>query len=77
MENKKVKINEHVVDLVELSCIEMTLRNALYRLEDLVEETGDSLLKDIAEHLSNKIDTHIEQLLGYIEDNYEFVKEEK
>lgn len=55
----------------------MTLRNALCRLEDLVEETGDSLLKDIAEHLSNKIVTHIEQLLGYVEDNYEFVKEDK
>lgn len=77
MEKTKVKINEHVADLVELCYIEMTLRNALCRLEDLVEETGDSLLKDIAEHLSNKIDTHLDQLLGYVEDNYEFVKEDK
>ena len=77
MEKTKVKINEHIADLVELGYVNMNLQNASCILKDLAEQTSDSLLKSIAKHLINEIDKHLDQLLGYVEDNYEFVKEDK
>lgn len=73
MEKTKVKISEHVADLVELGYVNMNLQNASCRLEDLAEQTSDSLLKDIAKHLSNEIGKHLEQITGYVEDNYEII----
>lgn len=77
MEKTKVKINEHVADLVELGYVNMNLQNASCRLKDLAGQTIDSLLKNIAKHLINEIDKHLEQINGYVDDNYEIVKEDK
>lgn len=77
MEKTKVKISKHVADIMELGSVATHLNDASYRLEELAVQTDDSLLKDIAKYLIDEIEKHQIQISGYVDDNYEFVKEEK
>lgn len=77
MEKTKVKISEHITDLIKIGYATMTLEDASCILERIAVNTKDSLLKDSTEHLINEINKYQDKINGYVDGNYEIVGEEK
>lgn len=67
----KATINNHTHDFMMVCCVIKQLENTVRCLKDIEEFTTDKLLVDMAEYTVEDLDKLLEQLAGYLNDNYE------
>ena len=71
MENKKVTINKHMEDFMMVCCMIRQLEDAVRCLKDIEYFATDKLLVDMAEYTAKDLNKILNQLDGYLDDNYE------
>lgn len=72
MENKKVIINNHTNDFMMTTCVIRQLEDTIRYIKDIEYFATDKLLVDMAEYASEDLHKILNQLDGYLDDNYEF-----
>lgn len=69
--SNKVTINKHTHDFMMVSCVIRQLNDVVIALKDTQELATDKLLVDMADNTIEDLNEILEQLAGYVNDNYE------